>query len=98
MNPGKGKAGWRPSTYIRVERERKRGSLSRMKPLARWWSRWRRSIPSPESVPTSGQKLVRLPEEPYVFECRDCGKVFEARRLRPTCVECDSTDVQLMSV
>lgn len=40
---------------------------------------------------------IRLPTEPSVFECRTCHKVFEARRLRPTCPECDSPDVELMS-
>jgi Zn finger protein HypA/HybF involved in hydrogenase expression len=40
---------------------------------------------------------IPLPTEPYVFECRECGKVFEIRRLRTTCPECDSPNVELMS-
>ena len=40
---------------------------------------------------------VELPAEPFVFECQSCGKVFEARRLRPLCPECDSRDVSLLS-
>jgi Zn finger protein HypA/HybF involved in hydrogenase expression len=40
---------------------------------------------------------IPLPAEPYVFECRDCGKVFEKRRRRPACPECDSKDVELIS-
>jgi Zn finger protein HypA/HybF involved in hydrogenase expression len=42
-------------------------------------------------------KTVELPSEPFVFECRSCGKVFEARRKRPQCPECDGTDIDLMS-
>ena len=40
---------------------------------------------------------VELPVEPFVFECRECGKVFEARRIRPRCPECDSREVSLLS-
>lgn len=40
---------------------------------------------------------IPLPTEPSVFECRECHKVFEARRRRPSCPECDSVDVELMS-
>jgi Zn finger protein HypA/HybF involved in hydrogenase expression len=46
---------------------------------------------------TRGKRPIPLPSEPSVFECRECRKVFEARRLRPTCPECDSSDVELMS-
>jgi Zn finger protein HypA/HybF involved in hydrogenase expression len=31
--------------------------------------------------------------EPYVFECRSCGKVFDARTRRAFCPECDSAEV-----
>jgi Zn finger protein HypA/HybF involved in hydrogenase expression len=48
-----------------------------------------------EEPPENG--AITLPTEPYVFECRQCGKVFEKRRRRPTCPECDSTDVDLVS-
>ncbi len=41
--------------------------------------------------------MVELPAEPYVFECQSCGKVFEARRKRPQCPECESRDVSLLS-
>jgi hypothetical protein len=47
--------------------------------------------------PDDPKQPIRLPTEPSVFECRMCHKVFEARRLRPTCPECDSSDVELMS-
>ena len=40
---------------------------------------------------------VELPREPFVFECQSCGKVFESRRKRAQCPECDSTDVTLLS-
>lgn len=42
-------------------------------------------------------RTVQLPTEPYVFECHDCGKVFEKRRRRPLCPECDSPNVELVS-
>lgn len=45
----------------------------------------------------SDERAVSLPTEPYVFECRQCGKVFEKRRRRPVCPECDSPDVELLS-
>jgi Zn finger protein HypA/HybF involved in hydrogenase expression len=52
----------------------------------------------PAAAPAEGGKQpIRLPTEPSVFECRVCHKVFEARRLHPTCPECDSPDVELMS-
>lgn len=44
-----------------------------------------------------GKQPIPLPTEPFVFECRVCHKVFEARRRRPLCPECDSPDVELMS-
>jgi Zn finger protein HypA/HybF involved in hydrogenase expression len=47
--------------------------------------------------PARGRQPIPLPTEPSVFECRECHKVFEARRRRPTCPECDSADVELMS-
>jgi Zn finger protein HypA/HybF involved in hydrogenase expression len=47
--------------------------------------------------PAGTKQPIRLPTEPSVFECRTCHKVFEARRLRPSCPECDSPDVELMS-
>ena len=49
------------------------------------------------SAPKGSKDPIRLPTEPSVFECRVCHKVFEARRLRPSCPECDSPDVELMS-
>ena len=72
------------------------------------WSRffrWRAPSPleeateddaSPEPAAEPG-RAVELPVEPFVFECRSCGKVFEVRRKRPACPECDSRDVSLMS-
>jgi len=47
--------------------------------------------------PRGAKRPTPLPTEASVFECRECRKVFEARRRRPTCPECDSTDVELMS-
>jgi hypothetical protein len=31
---------------------------------------------------------------PKLFECKLCGKVFDARDGHPSCPECDSTDVE----
>jgi hypothetical protein len=31
---------------------------------------------------------------PKLFECRLCGKVFDAEERYPSCPECDSTDVE----
>ena len=53
--------------------------------------------PSSESRPSGHEAPIELPAEPFVFECQSCGKVFEARRLRPLCPECDSRDVSLLS-
>jgi len=47
--------------------------------------------------PPATTRAVELPIEPFVFECRECGKVFEARRVRPPCPECDSHEVSLLS-
>jgi Zn finger protein HypA/HybF involved in hydrogenase expression len=69
------------------------------------WSRllrWRQRA-APESAevgreptPESGN-TVELPTEPFVFECQACGKVFESRRKRAQCPECDSTEIALLS-
>ncbi|MBI3782600.1 MAG: hypothetical protein HY270_04285 [Deltaproteobacteria bacterium] len=48
-------------------------------------------------VDAAAKGPIELPTEPYVFECQSCGKVFEARRKHPSCPECDSTAVSLMS-
>jgi putative FmdB family regulatory protein len=37
------------------------------------------------------------PMAPYVFECRQCHKVFEARTRRAFCPECDSDDVERLT-
>ena len=53
---------------------------------------------APSAKPaTADSNTIPLPAEPYVFECQSCGKVFEARRKHPSCPECDSTAVSLMS-
>ena len=52
------------------------------------------AVPHP---PAEAPNTVELPVEPFVFECRECGKVFEARRIRPRCPECDSREVSLLS-
>ncbi|MGH7788734.1 MAG: hypothetical protein ACRERC_17825 [Candidatus Binatia bacterium] len=49
----------------------------------------------PVAPPARGP--IPLPTDPFVFECRVCHKVFEARRRRPSCPECDSQDVEVMS-
>ena len=51
---------------------------------------------SPEAEAQHGN-TVELPAEPFVFECQSCGKVFEARRKRPQCPECDSREISLLS-
>ncbi|HVN83444.1 MAG TPA: hypothetical protein VMW17_01230 [Candidatus Binatia bacterium] len=69
-----------------------------------WWRRWRRRSEAP-AEPSDGEstagprdpRVVPMPSEPYVFECRDCGKVFEARRRRAQCPECDGYEVELLS-
>ena len=71
------------------------------------WSRliqWRKAAARPVTPPTAtptrpvaANDPVELPLEPFVFECRECGKVFEARRIRPPCPECDSPEVSLLS-
>jgi Zn finger protein HypA/HybF involved in hydrogenase expression len=45
----------------------------------------------------SARDPIALPTEPYVFECRECGKVFEARRRRGVvCPECDASEVEML--
>jgi len=66
---------------------------------------WLLRRPSPPAAPAADdaprprgtKRPTPLPTEPSVFECRECHKVFEARRRRPSCPECDSADVELMS-
>ena len=54
-------------------------------------------IDRPDEEPAPhGEQIIDLPSEPFVFECQSCGKVFEARRKRPFCPECDSTEVELL--
>jgi hypothetical protein len=55
------------------------------------------AAPTPAPQARGPKQPIPLPSEPSVFECRECHKVFEARRRRPTCPECDSADVELMS-
>jgi len=57
----------------------------------------RRATRATDDQHARGRQPIPLPTEPSVFECRECHKVFEARRRRPTCPECDSADVELMS-
>jgi hypothetical protein len=58
------------------------------------WSKLLRWGRAGEVVPP---KPTEEAPAPFVFECQSCGKVFEARRLRPLCPECDSRDVSLLS-
>lgn len=57
----------------------------------------RKQATKPPPKAARSKEPIPLPSEPSVFECRECHKVFEARRRRPTCPECDSPDVELMS-
>jgi len=52
---------------------------------------------SAESSVPNHESPIELPAEPFVFECQSCGKVFEARRKRAACPECDSRDVSIVS-
>ena len=71
------------------------------------WSRllrWGKDAPASASEPpqeaesaAEPSNTIDLPAEPYVFECQECGKVFEARRRRVQCPECDSTNVSIVS-
>lgn len=62
-------------------------------------SLWKWLVRSTEmpSKPAPGEKRPIRPPEPYVFECRQCGKVFDSRMRQPRCIECDSEDVELVS-
>ncbi len=60
--------------------------------LWNWWKRLRGDEEPEEEQRPAGP--IRLPTDPFVFECRQCGKVFEARRKHPACPECDSEDVE----
>lgn len=51
----------------------------------------------PVPVERTPAGAIVLRREPYVFECRTCGKVFERRKLRVPCPECDSTDVEMLA-
>lgn len=61
--------------------------------LRTWWKRLVGGGEEGEE-PEAPSGPTRLPTEPFVFECRQCGKVFEARRKHPACPECDSEDVE----
>ena len=65
--------------------------------MALWnWILRRQAAPSKEDG--EGQPgATRLPSDPLVFECQLCGKVFEGRRLHPSCPECDANDVALLT-
>jgi hypothetical protein len=58
-----------------------------------WWNRLRGVVDEEELDESGPPGPTPLPTEPFVFECRQCGKVFEARRKHPLCPECDSDDV-----
>ena len=67
--------------------------------LLRWGARQQH-----DGTPASERMLgkvapqtVELPLEPFVFECQSCGKVFEARRKHPSCPECESRDVSILT-
>lgn len=50
------------------------------------------STKPPGSAPTATMTPKKSP--PLLFECKLCGKVFDAERAHPTCPECDSRDVE----
>lgn len=55
---------------------------------------------SPGMFAASGDKTApgdSGTSEPHVFECRQCGKVFEAYATRAFCPECDSGDVERLT-
>lgn len=58
------------------------------------WNWWKRLRGEGEAEEERRVGPVRLPTDPFVFECRQCGKTFEARRKHPACPECDSEDVE----
>ncbi len=68
--------------------------------MVRWRAAGQKAVeaaePTPAPLAETGN-TVALPLEPFVFECQSCGKVFEARRKRAPCPECDSTDVVVLS-
>jgi Zn finger protein HypA/HybF involved in hydrogenase expression len=64
--------------------------------LFNWWKRLRGEADEPEEEAPREPGPIRLPTEPFVFECRQCHKIFEARKKHPACPECDSEDVQEM--
>ena len=43
---------------------------------------------APAATPTTPKKPPRL------FECKLCGKIFDAEEAHPACVECDSNEVE----
>ena len=51
-----------------------------------------RSPKAPGSAP--GATIAPRRKTPLLFECKLCGKVFDAERAHPTCPECDSRDVE----
>lgn len=61
------------------------------------FARRSRDTPVAEPLERDGAGTIHLRREPYVFECRACHKVFEVRRLRSACPECESTDVELVA-
>lgn len=55
-------------------------------------------MPAPTFVATPADDPESTPPpEPNVFECRDCGKLFEARTTRAFCPECDSANVERLT-
>ena len=70
----------------------------------KFWRRWSRGMKKEASEDTAinakeqrSQGTIPLPQEPFVFECGDCGKIFEVRRRRAACPECDSENVSILS-
>ena len=51
-----------------------------------------KSIKPPRSASPATTTTRKKP--PRLFECKLCGKVFDAEHAHPSCPECDSNDVE----
>ncbi len=48
----------------------------------------------PWASPLDRPRRAAEPDPPKLFECKLCGKLFDAREEHPACPECDSNDVE----
>ena len=49
--------------------------------------------PKPPGSDLAAETATRK-KPPRLFECKLCGKVFDAEQAHPTCSECDSNEVE----